>query len=49
MPNFIHSLDANNVHLLIKNLSEIPAKDIIPFYTIQDCFASTPNNIALHY
>jgi DNA-directed RNA polymerase len=45
--NFIHSLDASNVHLLIKILSELPARDIIPFYTIHYCFASTPNNIAL--
>jgi len=44
MPNFIHSLDASNVHLLMKYLSE---KDTIPFYTIHDCFASTPNNIEL--
>ena len=44
MPNFIHSLDASNVHLLIKDLSETVR---IPVYTIHDCFASTPNNIEL--
>jgi len=44
MPNFIHSLDASNVHLLIKDLS---ATVKIPFYIIHDCFASTPNNIEL--
>ena len=44
MPNFIHSLDASNVHLLIKDLYET---DRILVYTIHDCFASTPNNIEL--
>jgi len=44
MPNFIHSLDASNVHLLLKDLS---IKNKIPLYTIHDCFASTPNNIEL--
>ena len=44
MPNFIHSLDASNVHLLLKNLS---INNKIPLYTIHDCFASTPNNIEL--
>ena len=44
MPNFIHSLDGNNVHLLIKDLSETVK---IPVYTIHNCFASTPNNIEL--
>ena len=34
MPNFIHSLDASNVHLLINYLSK---KDNIYFYTIHDC------------
>jgi DNA-directed RNA polymerase len=43
MPNFIHSLDAANVHLLLHNLINNP----IPVYTIHDCFASTPNNLLL--
>ena len=44
MPNFIHSLDASNVHLLINYIS----KDYnISFYTIHDCFASTPNKMGL--
>lgn len=41
MPNFIHSLDAANVHLLLNNLSP----ENIPIYTVHDCFASTPNNM----
>lgn len=41
MPNFIHSLDAANVHLLLLNISETN----LPVYTIHDCFASTPNNM----
>ena len=43
MPNFIHSLDASNVHLLLYSLINNP----IPTYTIHDCFASTPNNLLL--
>jgi hypothetical protein len=41
MPNFIHSLDAANVHLLLDNISKIN----VPIYTIHDCFATTPNNM----
>ena len=41
MPNFIHSLDAANVHLLLDKLSIIN----LPAYTVHDCFASTPNNM----
>lgn len=44
MPNFIHSLDASNVHLLINYLS---TEYNIYFYTIHDCFASTPNNMRI--
>jgi len=44
MPNFIHSLDAANVHILLELLAEI---DNIPVYTVHDCFASTPNNMFL--
>ena len=47
MPNFIHSMDAANIQLLINNLIEkYPNNDIIPninLYTIHDCFATTPN------
>jgi DNA-dependent RNA polymerase len=39
MPNFIHSLDASNVHLLINKYKKGP------LYTIHDCFATTPNNM----
>jgi DNA-directed RNA polymerase len=39
MPNLVHSLDASNVHLLCNNLTGQP------LYTIQDCFATTPNNM----
>jgi DNA-directed RNA polymerase len=41
MPNFIHSLDAANVHLLLDNISNLK----VPVYTVHDCFASTPNNM----
>ena len=44
MLNFIHSLDASNVHLLINCLSK---ESNISFYTIHDCFASTPNKIGI--
>lgn len=44
MPNFIHSLDAANVHILLELLAEI---DNIPVYTVHDCFASTPNKMFL--
>lgn len=43
MPNLIHSLDAANIHLLIKRI--IDNEDIISIYTIHDCFATTPNNM----
>lgn len=41
MPNFIHSLDAANVHLLLANISELN----LPVFTVHDCFAATPNNL----
>jgi len=41
IPNFIHSMDASNIHLLIKRL--IDNNSSINLYTIHDCFASTPN------
>ena len=44
MPNFIHSLDASNVHLLLYNLS---TRYKLPVYTVHDCFASTPNKMEL--
>jgi hypothetical protein len=44
MPNFIHSLDASNVHLLLHNLS---TNDNIPVFSVHDCFSSTPNNMEL--
>ncbi len=44
MPNFIHSLDASNVHLF---LHKINMSLQIPVYSIHDCFASTPNNLDL--
>jgi DNA-directed RNA polymerase len=46
MPNFIHSLDASNVHLLFKFLF-VEYGIIISVYTVHDCFASTVNNIEL--
>jgi len=51
MPNFIHSLDACNIHLLFNsiykssNLREKPSQRI-PAYTVHDCFASTPNHMS---
>jgi len=41
MPNFIHSLDAANVHILISSMST----KSLPVFTVHDCFASTPNNM----
>jgi len=46
MPNFIHSLDASNIHLLTNNISKLKL-DNINLYTIHDCFASDYNNIAI--
>src|SRR5262245_6710509 len=43
MPNFIHSMDATNIQLLVNNLID-KYKDInINLYIIHDCFANTPN------
>jgi len=44
MPNFIHSLDASNVHLLLHKLIK---NEQIPVYTVHDCFASTANNMSI--
>nr|QWO71453.1 RNA polymerase [Calocybe gambosa] len=46
MPNFIHSLDASNIHMLIKLILELNIKNI-NLYTIHDCFATDYKNIAL--
>jgi DNA-directed RNA polymerase len=46
MPNFIHSLDASNIHILIQNIVKLNLKDI-NLYTIHDCFASDYKNIAI--
>ena len=43
--NFIHSFDAANLHILIKMLKESNYENT-PLYTIHDCFATTPNNMA---
>ena len=45
MPNFIHSMDAAHIHILIDKL--LNNKINIPFYTIHDCFATTPNNMVV--
>ena len=42
--NLIHSLDAANLHILIKLLKDFNY-DNIPLYTIHDCFATTPNHL----
>ena len=46
-PNFIHSLDAALVHLFFIFLYDesIANKNIMPAFTVHDCFATTPNNI----
>lgn len=46
MPNFIHSLDASNIHVLISNILKYNLENI-NLYTIHDCFASDYNNIAI--
>jgi DNA-directed RNA polymerase len=47
MPNFIHSLDATNIHLLIKNINKIQNNKNINLYTIHDCFATDYKSMAL--
>jgi len=46
MPNFIHSLDASNIHILISNILKLKLENI-NLYTIHDCFASDYKNIAI--
>ena len=46
MPNFIHSLDASNIHLLIKLILLLNINNI-NLYTIHDCFATDYKNMAL--
>jgi hypothetical protein len=46
MPNFIHSLDASNIHLLIKNIKQLDIKSL-NLYTIHDCFATDAKNMAI--
>jgi DNA-directed RNA polymerase len=41
MANFIHSLDAANIHILIDLITSYPQFKNINIYTIHDCFAST--------
>ena len=43
MANFIHSMDAANIHYLIKLIISNPKlrKQGVNLYTIHDCFAST--------
>lgn len=52
IPNFIHSLDAANIHLLINKILEKrnnnddnDNNNIMNLFTIHDCFATTPDNI----
>lgn len=44
IPNFIHSLDASNIHILINILNSNNLSNI-PLYTRHDCFATTPNQM----
>jgi DNA-dependent RNA polymerase len=46
MPNFIHSLDASNIHLLVKNINDLNLNNL-NLYTIHDCFASDYKNIRI--
>lgn len=46
MPNFIHSLDASNIHLLIRNIENMQLYNI-NLYTIHDCFASDYKSISI--
>ena len=46
MPNFIHSLDASNIHMLINLIIQLQIKNM-NLYTIHDCFATDYKNIAL--
>lgn len=45
MPNFIHSLDASNIHILIKHILTLKLEQT-NLYTIHDCFASDYKTIA---
>ena len=46
MPNFIHSLDASNIHLLISNINKYYTNQPnINLYTIHDCFATDYKNM----
>ena len=46
MPNFIHSLDASHIHLLINNIEQLKIKDL-NLYTIHDCFATDAKTMAI--
>lgn len=43
LANLVHSLDARNIHLLVKLMNK--NKVNIPIYTIHDCFATRANNM----
>jgi DNA-directed RNA polymerase len=49
MPNFIHSMDAANVQLLVNTLIDkyINNNENINLFTIHDCFATTPNSMSI--
>lgn len=56
MPNLIHSLDASNIHILVKNINNINISNKsnklkhlsnINLYTIHDCFAGDYKNMRL--
>jgi DNA-directed RNA polymerase len=42
IPNFIHSMDASNIQLLVKRLIA-KNEGVFNLYTIHDCFATTPD------
>ena len=46
MPNFIHSLDASNIHLLIREILLLNFNKL-NLYTIHDCFATDYKNMAI--
>lgn len=47
MPNFIHSMDAANIQLLVNKLLKNYDYTKINLFTIHDCFATTPNFMSI--
>jgi DNA-directed RNA polymerase len=45
VPNIVHSFDASNISLLVKNLSNNFTENNFNLLTIHDCFATNANNV----